>query len=598
MKSSRSSSVKKATLVSAIEHALTGRLAYTAGERSFSPWFSEVGLGFDGGAGIASVYLHYNRATHTLGSPFLKVAGVNATTETMAPLEVRHSAKSGGVRSVFYACNAWVAEAHGCNGATIDLGGTVAAAKPEIRAAGARGWLVRVQLPTTDKRDPDTHFPLRLAVRAVVGTVAPGNDGVLNARPDARGRLVLAFAVMVLDIDEAGLLETLRAAPRTADAALDSSRNWLSDTLHRLPLPAPDAPEFPVAAKAALSLAMNATQAAGQLRGRIVGFPNRGHYACAFLWDSAFQNLASESMSPRLAPDALLALTDNLRADGMMAHFLCSTWRRPQTSQPPLVGWAATRLVLACRDRKLAATLFDALARNTQWWLTQRGTSDGLIFCRDPMETGWDDTPRLDQGPIIALDMTSYVINQQRACATLAGFLGKKTEATRWRKAADAMGRGLITRCYDAKANLFRDVLLATGEQLALKTPAAFLPLWAGVPLPVAKRRAMIRDWLLNPDYFYGTVPFPSVAYDEAVYQPSKWWRGPSWPSVSYLLLELLAQEGMHAERAAARDRFLDLWLRDGELRELFDSQTGEGLGSYELGWTAAIFLKLLAEKI
>lgn len=583
--------------IARIEQALSGKLNYTAPERSFSPWFSDVGLGFDGKTGIAKLYLHYNRATYEWGAPLLQT-GQSVVEEIMSPLEVRQRLKKNAeARTAFYGHNAWLFEASGLGKAVIDLGQDIAQSGPDASAAGAQTWLLRMQLPCRDQRDPDTHFPLRLALRAVTGSLTMIGPGRFSATPDRQGRLRLAFACQVLDIDEAALLQTLRAAPVSAEAALQSSRRWMARALHRLPLPsAQQNPAFPVAAKAALSLLMNATRAPGQLRGRTVGFPNRGHYACVFLWDSAFQNLASEYMAPDMAPDALLALTENLRADGMMAHFLCSTWKRPYTSQPPLIGWAAMRLVKARQDKTLAATLLPALARNVDWWMTQRASKDGLIICRDPMETGWDDTPRLDDGPIIALDMTSYVLNQMRACAWLAKFLGRQTESRHWEQRATRMGRALVARCYDAKANLFRDVSLSTGRQLALKTPAAFLPLWAGVPLASRIRRAMIRDWLLNPAYFCGEIPFPSVAYDEAVYQPAKWWRGPSWPSVSYLLLELLEQEGMHSERATLRDRFLALWIKDGQLRELFDSQTGEGLGSYDLGWTAAIFLKLLAE--
>jgi hypothetical protein len=573
-------------------------MQYTSAERSFSPWFSEVGLGFDDQSGVANLYLHYNRITYAWGAPLIRFAQV-VEEVIMAPLEVRQRLKGDGwTRTAFYGHNRWLFEAQGATGMVLDLGKEIAEAGPTVIKAGPGAWMLSMYPKSEDGRDPDTHFPLRLTVRAVKGELATLGLGKFKVKPDAKGRVLLAFALAVLDIDEGALTGIVKSAPRSAKRALEASRCWMSDTLYRLPLPAADRPEFLVAAKAALSLLMNATRAPGQLRGRVVGFPNRGHYACPFLWDSAFQNLATEYMAPHMAPDALLALTENLRADGMMAHFLTSTWRRPFTSQPPLVGWAAARLVAVRKDKGLAATLLPALARNVEWWMTQRGSPDGLIICRDPMETGWDDTPRLDHGPIIALDMTSYVLNQIRACEKLARYIGKRTEALRWKVAADKMAKALVRRCYDKKENLFFDVSLETGTHLKLKTPAAFLPLWAGVPLPETTKKKMIRDWLLNPAYFYGKIPFPSVAYDEAVYQPSKWWRGPSWPSVNYLLLEMLEQEGMPAERAVIRDRFLELWVKDGELRELFDSQTGEGLGSYEIGWTAAIFLKLLSEKL
>lgn len=587
-----------ASSVAAIERVLCGQLRFGSPAQSFSPWFSDIGLGFGPGPGIAALYLHYNRMTSTLGEPLLSI-GTELNDVRVEPLQVHHCLAGGGsLRTLFYGHNTWLVEGAGVPSAHLAFGASFEAARPAVSDSGDQTWCLRVQLPTRDPRDADIFLPMMIALRAVRGDLMSEGKGRFGIEPDERGRWMLACAVSVLDCDADELIGAVREAPEDADEALAASRGWLARTLHRLPLPREQHAGFGLAARAALALAMNATSAPGQLGGRVVVFPNRGEYPAAYLWDSCFQNLALETMAPQLASDALLVLTDNLRVDGMMAHFLCSTWRRPHVSQPPLVGWAALRLVRRRGDRPLARTLLAGLAANTRWWLSQRGSAEGLIFCRDPMETGWDNTPRLDRGPILALDMSSYVISQQRACAELARMLGRKKEAEGWDRGAERMGRALLAHCYDAEDNLFYDVLVETGEQLPLKTPAAFLPLWAGVPLPAATRGDMIRRWLLNPKYFFGDVPFPSVAYDEADYRPDRWWRGPTWPSVAWLMMELLEQEGFGGDRLLARDRLLTLWTKDGQLRELFDSRGGVGLGSCELGWTAAVFLALLSDKM
>ena len=38
------------------------------------------------------------------------------------------------------------------------------------------------------------------------------------------------------------------------------------------------------------------------------------------------------------------------------------------------------------------------------------------------------------------------------------------------------------------------------------------------------------------------------------------------------------------------------MMIKDGLLHELFNSQTGEGLGNVEQGWTAATFIRIGVE--
>ena len=39
-----------------------------------------------------------------------------------------------------------------------------------------------------------------------------------------------------------------------------------------------------------------------------------------------------------------------------------------------------------------------------------------------------------------------------------------------------------------------------------------------------------------------------------------------------------------------------DVMIEDGQLHELFDSRTGEGMGNVQQGWTAAVFLRMQQE--
>ena len=65
------------------------------------------------------------------------------------------------------------------------------------------------------------------------------------------------------------------------------------------------------------------------------------------------------------------------------------------------------------------------------------------------------------------------------------------------------------------------------------------------------------------------------------------------WLPISWLLLELLEKLGFDKELSECEKRLYEIVLKDGDLYEYFDSQTGGGLGYPQQGWTAAIFIRL-----
>ena len=198
-----------------------------------------------------------------------------------------------------------------------------------------------------------------------------------------------------------------------------------------------------------------------------------------------------------------------------------------------MLGWAAKRYVERVGIKKAGEsfirTMASALAKNNEWWLTQRITAFGLIGCPHGLETGQDDSPRFDDGPVLAVDMNSYLLSQMRATAYFCRLAGDDAGAADWEARADAFAARMVALLYDEEKNLFFDADPVTGKRRTLVTLSSLIPLWAGVPLPEEKCRAMIENYLLNEKYFFGKVPFPCVAYCESVYAPAHWWRGPTW---------------------------------------------------------------------
>lgn len=589
---------------------LTGQIRHAGAETSFSPCSSDIGFAMvPEQAGLARLYLHYNRRTAAIGAPFLGLAAAVTRQQDSALGILQDLAGGGRCALIGTARNAYLLAVEGLPDWTwLPLADPAWHESRRERSAGG-AWVWRAYRPRGDERDPDRFWPVAIGCRALLGGLEPQGDLGVRCLP-RDGRLLLALTVQVLDTDDHLVDHALAEVPASVAAAEARAGAWWHGFLGTLSLSPADAAEDLVLGRAVHSLAANSARAPGLLAGRVAAFPSRGAYPTHFLWDSCFQNLALELMDPQLAPDSLLLLTENLRVDGMMPHFLCSTWMRPLDSQPPLVGWAGLRLVRTRPDGKdLAARLLPALVRNNRWWLTCRMTRHGLIASQHPMETGWDDTPRFDHGPVLALDMNSYLIMQLRATAELAELLGEAATADHARTQARRLSALLIALCLDESRPIFCDVLAASGERLPIATPAGFLPLLAGVldQQPQLAQR-MIREQLLHPGRFFGAIPFPSVAYDDPSYQPglpedrgpagkgAACWRGTCWLPVAWLMLDVLQKFGFSSERHAAMRRLYRMVIADGRLAEYFRSDDGRGLGAVQQGWTAAIAIRMHQE--
>ncbi|MCX7002997.1 MAG: trehalase family glycosidase, partial [bacterium] len=460
-------------------------LDYASADTSFSPFYSDIGLGIEKQGGIACLFLHYNRKTTRFLTPFLAMPDT-LLAQTCTPLCVSQRYAGGTATIAFCAHNTWIVDCNGFEELSFSLAHATEFTEVRYKKVSATIHVFDGYMPTIDPRDPDRQFPLVLGIRIVRGRLRRGNgrEQPLQMAADKKGRLVVAFSVRMLAVAHAPLVQRLMTASRTAADASARTHAWLRNAVGTARIAADNPAEQAVLARALHALLSNSTEAPGLLAGRIAAFPSRGRYPTHFLWDSCFQNLAAAYLHPQLAEDSLLLLTDNLRADGKMPHFICSTWLRPHESQPPLVGWAGLRLVQERNDMSLAARLLPALQRNTQWWLSQRMTRFGLIAAQHGLETGWDNSPRFDQGPTVACDLNSYLLLQMRACAEFSRMLGDKDGAKAQTAEADAYAHRMVAVLYDKGAGLFWDIHLASGEPVTIKTPACLLPLLADVPLP------------------------------------------------------------------------------------------------------------------
>jgi len=186
--------------------------------------------------------------------------------------------------------------------------------------------------------------------------------------------------------------------------------------------------------------------------------------------------------------------------------------------------------------------------------------------------------------------LASILCRAEEDLHALGHALGIEVPHALERRAKIAAG---IATLYDATRGYYHDYDLVGGAPIEVDHAAGLLPLFAGVvPLEVVPR--MISR-LHDPTKFGTAWPVPSTRADDPNFDPRRYWRGPTWINVNWMIIEGLRRASWRDDAAKLADRTLELVSRSG-FREYFEPNTGEGLGAENFSWTAALVLDLLAK--
>ena len=84
----------------------------------------------------------------------------------------------------------------------------------------------------------------------------------------------------------------------------------------------------------------------------------------------------------------------------------------------------------------------------------------------------------------------------------------------------------------------------------------------------------------------------PSLDTKHKSFESERYWRGPVWLIMNYMILVGLENEKEYLLAKRIKDDTIRL-TDVGGMFEYFNPLTGKGLGGKNFSWTAAIFLKL-----
>ncbi|MFO1151265.1 MAG: trehalase family glycosidase [Alsobacter sp.] len=328
-------------------------------------------------------------------------------------------------------------------------------------------------------------------------------------------------------------------------------------------------------------------------------------------------------------------------------------WRTshvPPTSgitQPPVAASAAWRVFGSAKDKELArrraAALLPRLDAWHRWWSDTRDQRElGIVCSVHPWESGRDNSPEWDSpleslvptvhvaalrqdnkrvdpserptdlfyDRVMTLVDTSATMNWDQAriaresafrvcdlgiqcilaraehdLALLADALGDATvaEAARGRAARLRLGTTLL----QAPDGTYRSRDLVRDELVDSVTSATFLPLYAGAVDEdgAALLAGLFDEWTRSVQYMV-----PSMDPRDPRFDPKRYWRGPVWLMMNWMIAQGFASYGFDSIADRIRTDAGTL-LRLSGFSEYFDPRDGAPLGGRDFSWTASVGL-------
>jgi hypothetical protein len=317
-------------------------------------------------------------------------------------------------------------------------------------------------------------------------------------------------------------------------------------------------------------------------------------------------------------------------------------------SNPPILVTAARSVAERGPSSESGAgfmrRVYPALERWLRFFASQRRLDGSpLLAVVHPWESGWDNSPRWDhlraaglkprrpftrhdmehvpaeQRPedrdydaylalIELLDESDYSIERYRR---LSPFVVNDVffDAAWYRAARDlnAAGAGLglepafsdeelrefaaafEERHWDREAQGYFDYDIVGGSRLVVPTPAG---LAATISRLVPADRAM-KMWKAYLAEGPGLRPVWTLSPRHLAFNPVRYWRGPVWVHVNWLIALGLSTTGPAAEAAALRTSTLELVSESG-FYEHYSPIDGAGGGAPSFSWSAALTLDIL----
>jgi glycogen debranching enzyme len=244
-------------------------------------------------------------------------------------------------------------------------------------------------------------------------------------------------------------------------------------------------------------------------------------------------------------------------------------------------------------------------------WGSDRGSSPTVggrgMLQAAKWESGMDDSPMWDDA---SYDAHTYTMTQDdvglnslyaadaECLAKIATILGKEDEARHFSEEYGHIKRLIQTELWNPADGIYESRLW-DGSFSKRLSPTNFYPMFAGIATP-EQAGIMVNKHLLNPDEFWGTYVFPSIARNDRSFDDQFYWRGNIWGATNYLVY--LGLNRYHFDQVAfdvaqkSYNLFMGDWNQNHNYDEQYSASGGGGGGETHYMWSGVLLLMPLEQ--
>ena len=244
---------------------------------------------------------------------------------------------------------------------------------------------------------------------------------------------------------------------------------------------------------------------------------------------------------------------------------------------------------------------------------------DGLVTIVHPWESGADVSPRFDDwyGELdyesldnhydqllraVEYDAAGAAVSNPGFMVAPAAFNAFAVDAARrletlterpiWRRRADALAAAVDAQLWDEREELWSDRAVAPSGAGATSAAVPTLDGVLGALATTSSERARAAlDQCIATGRFAAPFGPRYVPADHPRYDPDRYWRGPAWPQLNFLLSVAARRHGLHElARELAETTVRGVW-KSG-FSEYWNPETGEARGATPQSW-ATIAVRL-----